>query len=515
MVAHVKTSAFIGLEAQSVDVQVLITGGLPKFDIVGLPDKAVAESKERIRGALQSVGLALPQRRISVNLAPADLTKEGSHFDLPIAIGLLVAMGVVPQAAVDKYLTLGELGLDGRILPVSGVLCASLHAAALGLNLLGPADQAEEAVWAHPSDGNAETTVIAAPSVLAMINHLTGNQSLAAAKPPARPLTSDVSELNCDTEAFKDFQDIKGQETAKRALEIAASGGHNLLFIGPPGSGKSMLAERLPGILPPLTAAEALEVTMIQSAKGLLNKQKLAIKRPYRAPHHSASLSALTGGGQKAKPGEVTLAHRGVLFLDELPEFSRSALDALRQPIESGEVTIARANAHITYPAQFQLIAAMNPCRCGFLGDANQECRKAPLCGEHYQGRVSGPIYDRIDLIVNVPAIRIDDLCQPPSAEKSVDVAARVDQCHQAQRARNNGLLNARLGGSQLNQSTALDERSAALLQKAASSFSLSARGYHRILRVARTIADMAGANAINRHHLGEAIAYRKLPSFK
>ena len=514
MVAQVKTAAFWGLDAQSVDVQVLIAGGLPHFQIVGLPDKAVAESKERIRGALQAIGLSLPPKRITVNLVPADLLKEGSHFDLPIALGLLIAMGTVPQAAMDPYLTMGELGLDGRVLPVSGVLSASLHAAAQELHFLGPADQADEAVWAHPKpeghDVTNGTDVIPATSLLSVINHLNAIQPLTPASLPDRHLPHTVSEA--PGFSHPDLKDIRGQETAKRALEIAASGGHNLLMIGPPGSGKSMLAERLPGILPPLTASEALDVTMVQSAGGLLGDRKLALDRPYRAPHHSASLAALTGGGQRAKPGEVTLAHHGVLFLDELPEFSRAALDALRQPMETGNVTVARANAHITYPAQFQLVAAMNPCRCGYLADANRACRKAPLCGEDYQARVSGPIYDRMDLIIEVPSITARDLALPPSRERSGDVRMRVEAAHQRQRQLNHGTLNGRLSGETLEERTRLGDGAKALMNEAAANFQLSARGYYRILRVARTIADMAGSEPIERAHLAEAIAYRTLP---
>ena len=545
MVAHVKTAAFLGLDAQSVEVQVLITGGLPSFQIVGLPDKAVAESKERIRGALQAIGLALPPKRITVNLAPADLLKEGSHFDLPIAVGLLVAMGAVPQGAAERQLILGELGLDGRILPVAGVLSASLLAANSGLSLVCPHAQAEEAVWAHAaspstqtgiSDGaRGDTHVIPAPSLLRLINHFSGQSDLLIAQPPTLgpqdPATSDQAPGGF----APDLSDIKGQETAKRVLEIAAAGGHNLLLIGPPGSGKSMLAERMAGILPPLTALEALEVTMVQSAGGMLNQGKLVRTRPFRAPHHSASLPALTGGGAKAKPGEVTLSHNGVLFLDELPEFSRAALDALRQPMETGDVTVARANAHVTYPARFQLIAAMNPCRCGYLGDPQQSCRKAPLCGMDYQTRVSGPIYDRMDLVIEVPGISALDLSLPAPSEGSAQVAARVRTCQSLQRQRNakalsaggnppdqnedepdenaHGMLNARLPVPVLEKLTKLDSAASALMTEAAGSLQLSARGYYRILRVARTIADLAQSQSVLRPHLAEALAYRRLPA--
>ena len=348
MVARVKTVAFQGIDVLEVDVQVQISPGVVYFAIVGLADKAVGESRERVRAALGAIGLALPPKRIIVNLAPADLVKEGSHFDLPIALALLVAMGVLPADEIGGFTALGELGLDGTLAPVAGVLPAAIHASAHDRGLICPAAQGGEAAWA----GRIE--VLAPATLLALINHFKGTQVLS---PPQPKLAEEAGN-------HLDLKDIKGQESAKRALEVTAAGGHNLLMIGPPGAGKSMLAARLPGLLPPLDPAEALEVSMVHSIAGSLTDGRLLRQRPFRDPHHSASLAALTGGGQRAKPGEVSLAHLGVLFLDELPEFQRAALEALRQPLETGRVSVARANAHVTYPARVQLVAAMNPCGC-------------------------------------------------------------------------------------------------------------------------------------------------------
>ena len=376
LVARVHTVAFQGIEVRPVDVQVQVTGGLPAFTVVGLADKAVGESRERVRGALAAIGLALPPKRITVNLAPADLPKEGSHYDLPIALGLLVAMGVLPADEIAGFSALGELALDGSITAVTGVLPAALGAAAEGRGIICPFACGGEAAWA------GTTEVLAPPSLLSLVNHFKGTQVLSA--PEARLAEAEGS--------FLDLRDIKGQETAKRALEIAAAGGHNLLMIGPPGAGKSMLAARLPGLLPPLDASEALEVSMIASVAGQLAGGRLTRQRPFRNPHHSASMASLTGGGLRAKPGEVSLAHLGVLFLDELPEFQRAALESLRQPLESGKAVVARANAHVTYPARVQLVAAMNPCRCGHLDDASLACSRAPRCAADYQSRISGQL---------------------------------------------------------------------------------------------------------------------------
>ncbi|HYM33536.1 MAG TPA: YifB family Mg chelatase-like AAA ATPase, partial [Candidatus Cybelea sp.] len=400
MVARVHTVAFQGIQVMPVDVQVQVSGGLPAFNVVGLPDKAVAESRERVRAALAGVGLALPPKRITVNLAPADLPKEGGHFDLPIALGLLVVMGVLPGDEIAGYTALGELALDGAITAVAGVLPAALHAAGEERGVICPAACGGEAAWANGAD------VLAPASLIALVNHFKGTQVLSAP----------VAKLADATANIADLRDIKGQESAKRALEVAAAGGHNLLMIGPPGAGKSMLAARLPGLLPPLDASEILEVSMIASLAGQLGDGRLTRRRPFRNPHHSASMAALIGGGARAKPGEVSLAHLGVLFLDELPEFNRAALDSLRQPLETGKAVVARANAHVTYPARVQLVAAMNPCRCGYLGDAALACSRAPRCAADYQARLSGPLLDRIDMHVDVPPVAAGDLSLPPPA---------------------------------------------------------------------------------------------------
>ncbi len=497
MVAHVATVAFLGLEARSVDVQVQITGGMAAFVLVGLPDKAVKESRERVQATLDAIGLALPPRRVVVNLSPADLPKEGSHYDLPIALGLLSAMGLISAEVLDQYVVVGELGLDGRVAPVPGVLLAALHAAEHELGLICPAAQGGEAAWA------GEVEVLAAPDLLTLINHLKGTQLLS---PPVRTIAE-------GTWHGPDMNEIKGQETAKRALEIAAAGGHNLLMSGPPGSGKSLLAAALPGILPELTPAEALEVSMVASMAGELEGGKLLRARPFRAPHHSASMPALVGGGAKARPGEVSLAHLGVLFLDELPEFQRGVLDSLRQPLETGVVMVARAAAHVTYPARVQLIAAMNPCRCGHLGDASQACSRAPKCAADYQARVSGPLLDRIDLHVDVAAVSAADLTLPPPSESSAQVGVRVAKARAIQTVRyadHKARSNAEADGKLLEEVATPDEPGRKLLTQATQALRLSARGYHRVLRVARTLAELEGSAAVTRLHIAEALSYRR-----
>jgi len=497
MVALVRTVAYLGLSARSVEVQCQIAPGLPRFAIVGLPDKAVGESRERVQSALSAMGLALPPKRITINLSPADLPKEGSHFDLPIALALLSAMDVCDAEQMADWIAVGELSLDGRIAVSPGVLLAALHASEQDVGLICPAPQGSEARWA------SGVPVLAAPDLVSLLNHLKGTQSLP--EPPRGEVEASPPATNLNR--------VKGQETAKRALEIAAAGGHNMLMNGPPGAGKSLLASCLPGILPELTPAEALEVSMVQSVAGNLEGGKISRARPFRAPHHSASMAALTGGGLKVRPGEVSLAHLGVLFLDELPEFQRPVLDSLRQPLETGSVDIARANAHVTFPARVQLIAAMNPCRCGHLGDPALACSRAPRCAADYQSKVSGPMLDRIDLHVEVEPVSAADLSLPPPAEGSAEVAARVAvaRARQTHRFGETGARsNAELDGDALDKFATPDEAGSALLLKAADTMRLSARGYTRMLRVARTIADLAGASEIGRVHIAEALSYRR-----
>ena len=467
---------------------------------MGLPDKAVAESKERVRAALHALGIALPPKRLTVNLAPADVNKEGSHYDLPIALGLLAAMDILPKDEMESFVVLGELALDAGIRSVAGVLPAAIHAASNDNSLICPSDCGGEAAWAGD-----ELLILAPQNLLQLINHMKGTQMLSR---PEGKIANDVVMKR------PDLADVKGQETAKRALEVAAAGGHNLLMMGPPGSGKSMLASCLPSILPPLSPKEALEVSMIHSLSGTLAEDGLMKTRPYRDPHHSASLPALIGGGHKVKPGEVSLAHHGVLFLDELPEFSRSTLESLRQPLETGTTLVARANNHVTYPARFQLVAAMNPCRCGYLGDPDRECTKAPKCALDYQAKISGPLLDRIDIQVDVPAVSIHDL-QNGQAESSADVAKRVQAARDVQATRfvDDGIsVNAHASGETLETDMALSDPAKNLLTKAAESMKLSARGYYRLIRVSRTIADLDGQNgAILEPHVAEALSYRRI----
>ncbi|MDB5708894.1 MAG: family ATPase [Sphingomonas bacterium] len=497
MVASVSTVAYLGLEARAVEVQVQLIPGLPAFNVVGLADKAVAESRERVRGAISALGLALPPKRIVVNLSPADLPKEGTHLDLPIAMGLLAAMGVVDAEALADFVVVGELGLDARIAPSPGVLLAALHAATIGKGLICPVSQGAEAAWAQGID------IVAAPDILSLLNHLKGHGLLGA------PAPGTVEE----TVPGPDLKQVKGQETAKRALEIAAAGGHNLVMIGPPGAGKSLMAACLPGILPPLDPSEALEVSMVASVAGTMTNGRLTRTRPFRAPHHSASMAALVGGGLKVRPGEVSLAHLGVLFLDELPEFQRAVLDSLRQPLETGTVSVARANAHVTFPSRIQLVAAMNPCKCGHLGDASLACSRAPRCAADYQAKVSGPLLDRIDLHVDVNAVSAADLVLPPPTEGSAEVAARVAAARRVQTARYADhpiRTNAEADGALLEAVATPDEPGRTLLAQASEAMRLSARGYTRILRVARTIADLSGSEGVGRIHIAEALSYRR-----
>jgi len=473
MVQRVSTVAFEGIEARAVDVQVQVSPGLPAFHVVGLADKAVSEARERVRSALIASGLALPARRITVNLAPADLPKEGSHYDLPIALGLMAAIGAIPPDALSGFTVLGELGLDGSIAPVAGVLPAAIGANSREEGLICPATCGAEAAWASP-----DIEIIAANSLIQIANHFRGTQVLSRPQPkvrqaPATPL---------------DLRDIKGQESAKPALEIAAAGGHHLLMIGSPGAGQ-------------------------------IEGSALTSQRPFRAPHHSASMAALTGGGMRARPGEISLAHQGVLFLDELPEFDPRVLDSLRQPLENGEVSVSRANHRVTYPARFMLVAAMNPCRCGHAFEPGYSCKRAPIdrCTADYQMRISGPLMDRIDLRIEVPAVSAADLILPPPAEGSAEVAARVAAARDLQAARYAaaGLphirTNAEAPASLLEEIAQPDAQGQKLLRDAAETMRLSARGYHRVLRVARTLADLDGADKVGRLHLAEALSYRAL----
>jgi magnesium chelatase family protein len=501
-VAHLRTVAFSSIDVRDVDVQVQISSGLPAFTVVGLPDKAVAESRERVRSALGAMGLGLPPKRITVNLAPADLAKEGSHFDLPIALGLLVSMGALPADATEGYMTLGELALDGAIMPVSGVLPAAVAAASREVGLICPAACGGEAAWL-----GSDIEVLAAPNLLALINHFNGAQVLS---PPAPALARTGA-------GYPELSDIKGQETAKRGLEIAAAGAHNLLLIGPPGSGKSMLAARLPGLLPALDPAEILEVCTVASVAGLLHEGRLTERRPFRSPHHATSVAAMVGGGPHARPGEISLAHKGVLFLDELPEFGRAVLESLRQPLESGRVTVARANHHVTYPARFQLVAAMNPCRCGYLDNPALSCGRAPRCAREYQARISGPMFDRIDLHVEVPALSPAEMSTPAPSEPRAKVAARVARAREVQIERFTALkqpllrTNAEAEGELLDAIAEPDGPGRELLLRATERMHLTARGYHRVLRVGRTIADLDGSDGIRRAHLAEALSFRRV----
>ena len=499
-IARIQSFAFAGIEAVPVEVQVQISPGLPAFLVVGLPDKAVGEARERVRAALTAMGLSLPPKRVLISLAPADLLKEGSHFDLPIALAVLAAMDILPREEMGEFAAVGELSLDGGLNSVAGVLPAAMAASARELGLICPAAQGGEAAWA-----GAGFEVLAAPDLLALVNHFRGTQLLSP--PVAAGLAAGG--------AVADLADVRGMEVSRRALEIAAAGGHNLLLVGPPGSGKCMLAARLPGLLPDLAPMEALEVSMVHSVAGMLEGGRLVMRPPFREPHHSASMAALTGGGQRAKPGEVSLAHRGVLFLDELPEFPRAALEALRQPMEAGRTTVSRAAAHVTYPARFQLVAAMNPCRCGYLGDAARECGRAPRCGEEYQGRISGPLLDRIDLTVEVQPIVPSELSRAPLGEATEVVAARVAAARAAQRARygeDGAGTNAEADATKLDM---LPE-ARALAEQAADRLRLSARGYTRTLRVARSIADLAGATVTRRQDVAEALAFlHRMPGRK
>jgi magnesium chelatase family protein len=497
MVARAYTVAFEGVEARMVEVQCALAAGLPHFGIVGLPDKAVSEARERVRAALASMSIALPSKRITVNLSPADLPKEGSHFDLPIALALLAALEIIPRDAVENTVALGELSLDGRLVPVIGALPAAMAAAEQDRSLLCPRACGPEAAWV------GATQVLGAATLDEVVRHFTGQA-------PITPAEAGEVQPQSHT---RDFADVKGQERAKRALEIAAAGRHHLLMVGSPGSGKSMLAARLPGILPPLSAAEALETSMIHSLAGLLSDGGISRQRPFCEPHHTASMAAIVGGGRGAKPGQISLAHNGVLFMDEFPEFPRTVLETLRQPIETGEVVVARANAHIRYPCRFLLIAAANPCKCGYLAEPARACARVPICGEDYLGRISGPLMDRFDLRVEVPPVAYSDLDLPNAGESSATIAARVAAARAVQTRRYAAAIgvrvNAEAEGALLDAFATPDSDGKALLARVAERFGLSARGYHRVLRVARTIADLDHSAEVRSPHIAEAVSFR------
>ncbi|SNX73825.1 magnesium chelatase family protein [Cereibacter ovatus] len=497
MVARAFTVAFEGIEPRSVEVQCAISAGLPAFAIVGLPNKAVSEARERVRAALASMSIALPSRRITVNLSPADLPKEGSHFDLPIALALLAALQIVPADAVERTLALGELSLDGRLVPVTGALPAAVAAAEQDRTLLCPRACGAEAAWV------AATQVLAATSLDEVVRHFTGRTAITPAEageippPPGQP----------------DLSEVRGQERARRALEIAAAGRHHMLMIGPPGNGKSFLARRMPGILPPLSPAEALETSMVHSVAGLLADGGISRVRPFRYPHHTATSAAIIGGTRAARPGEISVAHNGVLFMDEFPEYARDVLEALREPLETGEIVVPRAHATLRYPCRFLLIAAANPCRCGHLADAARACTRAPTCGEDYLGKISGPLMDRFDIRIELPPTSWTEIEAREPGESSATVAARVSAARQIQSLRYTSHPTARTNadaeGDTLEQVASPDAEGRTLLGRVADRYGLSARGYHRILRVARTIADLDGSADVRMPHIAEAVSYR------
>lgn len=494
MLATAYSVAYVGVDAVPVTVEVDVSPGIPAFTIVGLPDQSVSEARERVRAAIRNSGLPFPSARITVNLAPADLRKEGPLYDLPIALGLLAAQDLLPAPSLRGLLMAGELALDGSLRPVAGAVNLALTAAERGASVLLPAGNAEEAALID------EVQAYGAPDLWAAVQHLRAEKMLApAASAPAAPSDEDLLDL----------ADIKGQAQAKRALEIALAGGHNLLLVGSPGSGKTMLARRAPSLLPPLTRPEALEVTRIHSAAGQLGgRSGLMIAPPYRAPHHTVSDAGLIGGGSIPKPGEVSLAHRGVLFLDEFPEFSRKALETLRQPLEDGQVTISRARASVEYPARFQLLAAMNPCPCGHLGDPEKPCTCTPAERVRYAGRLSGPLLDRIDLVVRVPRLTVDELTRAPEAEPSRGVRDRVARAR-GRMVERQGERNALLLGQSLRRHATLAPGPEGFIRAAAKQLGLTGRGFDRVVRVARTVADLAGSPDINEAHLAEAVTFR------
>ena len=500
MICNVKTMGLSGIEGKMVNCECYVSGGLPAFDIVGLPDAAVKEARERVRAAAKNSGLGFPTSRITVNLAPAGLKKNGTHYDLPILIGILAATGSLSYPKPDCAF-IGEVSLDGIVRSVSGVLPMALAAKRAGIQrIYVPAENAAEATLAH---GPAIYPVRTFSDLIPVLNGETEMEEEPIWVPEKR------------TVKRPDFKDVFGQEHAKRALEIAAAGSHNVLLVGPPGSGKSMLSKRLPSILPDMTREESLEVSQVYSVLGLLTKERpLIMERPFRSPHHTVSNAGLAGGGTNPRPGEISMAHRGVLFLDEMPEFRKDTLDLMRQPLEDGVVTISRVSGSVTYPANFMMVCAMNPCKCGWYGDPSGRCTCSPTAVEAYRNRISGPMLDRIDIIIEVPAVQFDDLRSRAEAEHSVAVKARVDEARQVQRRRygpQNTMCNGSMGPEEMRRYCVLDDESAELMRLAFERLGLTARSYDRILRVSRTIADLEGSESIKMQHVAEAIQYRTI----
>ena len=498
MICSVRTLGINGIRGSSVVAECYISNGLPGFDVVGLPDTAVKEARERVRAAAKNSGLSFPVSRITVNLAPASMKKAGTHYDLPILLSILCASGSV-RAPRSTSAFLGELSLDGKLRPVSGVLPMALAAKREGVQaLFVPAENAAEATLAR---GPA---VYGVRSLRELADGLNG-ETVLEETPPWMPDRSETELL--------DFKDVMGQENAKRALEVAAAGSHNVLLIGPPGSGKSMLSKRLPSILPDMTWEESLEVSQIYSVMGLLTAERpLVNRRPFRSPHHTISSAGLAGGGTSPRPGEISMAHKGVLFLDELPEFKRDTLDMMRQPLEDGQVSIARVSGTVTYPAEFMLVCAMNPCKCGWYGDPSGRCTCTEFAVDHYRSKISGPLLDRIDIIIEVPAVPFEDISRRREAEPSAAIKTRVDAARARQHQRfgtGSAMCNARMGQEQMRMHCQLVEASTELMRRAFDTMGLTARSYDRILRVARTVADLDGSENIQLHHLAEAIQYR------
>jgi magnesium chelatase family protein len=485
--------ALSGMDAAQVTVEVHLANGLPSFTIVGLPEAEVKESKDRVRAALQNCQFEFPNRHITVNLAPADLPKESGRFDLPIALGILAASGQIPANKLNEYEFAGELALTGELRAIRGALAMTYHAANCGRAFMLPEVNAAEAALVE------QATVYAAKSLLQVAAHLCGREKISRYIPDANTV-----ELR-----YPDMQEVKGQGQSKRALEVAAAGGHSVLMSGPPGTGKSMLAARFPGILPRMTQEEALESAAMQSLGGFFDVAKWK-QRPYRAPHHTASAVALVGGGSNPRPGEISIAMHGILFLDELPEFDRNVLEVLREPLESGRITISRAARRADFRAQFQLVAAMNPCPCGYLGHFNGKCRCTPDKIARYRGKISGPLLDRIDIQIEVPAVPQDALLKHGEGEQSISIQLRVEAARQRALARQ-GKPNAMLDVSEIDTLCVPDEKGAALLQQAIIRLNLSARAYHRVLKVARTIADLAASENILTTHIAEAVQYRRM----